>query len=147
MKTFYSLILLLLSVISHAAPGDDGGRDHDHGGRNCLDQSEVNDIFDRWVKIHTTNPFTAEYKALVDETVTDDVTLEDQTVNFFFFPGTTGPYSTNKTSLIFLQQASFNTSTTEGLTYTPTVPPPFNCDTITFRWLAKETVNKVVPTR
>jgi hypothetical protein len=148
MIVFCSFFILLLSIPSLAAPGD---RKHDddhpsHG--NCLDDSVVDKILANWIAIHNTDPQTPAYKALVDATVTDDFQLEDETVNFFFFPAMpTGPYITGKPALIAAQTQAWVGLTSTPMDYTPEVAPRHSCDSITFRWISSQTVTKVVSYR
>jgi hypothetical protein len=78
-----SLPLLLLSAslvflpLTHAG----GWPDHD-----CLTKAEASDIAGRWLALHSQDPTAPAWTELATSTLATDVTVEDETVNFFFFP-------------------------------------------------------------
>jgi hypothetical protein len=84
MKTFIpSLLVLFLTLLSQAL-GDPvpGWWPKSHkGGNHCLSDGESDGIIQRWLSI-----FNAVDPAVVDKTVTDDITVTDNLINFIFFP-------------------------------------------------------------
>jgi hypothetical protein len=97
--------------------------------------------------IRSTDPTTPAYAALVDKTVTDDITLEDETISFFFFFDVPGPYSTGKQQLISNFNFSRSDRTTSPPVPAPVIPLRHDCDSITFRWLVTDEIDLVVPIR
>ena len=145
MKCLISFLLLVATAI--ATPNNGWGHDHSRGHR-CLSDQSANNIVSRWIALHASDPTTPTYRQIADQTLTDDVTVEDETVSFFFFPANpTGPYTTNKTSLIGLLTNAFQTSVNTVPSITLEIPLRHDCDSITFRWIISATINKVVPGR
>ena len=140
------LLLLLLSIILpvSATPGDRGyGYHRDHYPK-CLCNEDATEIINNWITIRSTDPSTPAYGALVDATFTDDITLEDSTISFFFFDDLS-PYSTGKQQLISNFNFSWTTATSTPLVPTPEIPIRHSCDSITFRWIVSAMVDLVVP--
>lgn len=139
-------LLLLLSIILPAI-ATPGGRDYGHHREHhpkCICDEDAAEIINNWITIRSTNPATPAYTALVDATFTNDVTIEDSTISFFFF-NDLDPYSTGKQQLISNFNFSWTTATSTPLIPAPEIPIRHDCDSITFRWIVAATVNLVVP--
>ena len=134
----------LLTLTALGRPG--GGWNEGHP--NCLCDEDASDIVSRWVTLHTTDPTTPAYASLAASTLSEDITVEDETVNFFFFPTmAAGPYVTNSTTFIIFQAVAYEGSQTGTPTISPEIPILHDCDTITFRWIWSATVDKVLAAR
>jgi hypothetical protein len=136
----YSLPSLFLATITMAGW-------YGHHKHNCLTDYDVTCIVNNWISIRSTDPSTAAYAALVGETFTDDITLEDETGSFFFFFDKPGPYSTGKTELISNYNFSWTTAISTPLVPAAQIPIRHDCDSVTFRWVVDATVNLTVPYR
>ena len=109
-----------------------------HPRHDCLSKTDVDDILTNWVSLFEKKD-PASIPDLVSETVTDDFTLTDESVNFLFSiqPSPTsaypweGPYVSSKET--FIQSLTFEGSSTASPTF-ERIFVEFNCDSITFRW-------------
>lgn len=117
----------------------------------CLTDAEAEKIVANWVSLYfTVDPSTPAWATLLADTMAEDLTVEDLTVNFFFFPtNPTGPYITNSTQFAEDTEAQW-----QGLTVSPSsikvvkeIPLIHDCSAITFRWAYSATVNTIEPYR
>ncbi|TKA78785.1 hypothetical protein B0A49_00817 [Cryomyces minteri] len=141
-----SFFFVLLHSLATSA---NSNRDHEGENQhpiNCLSDQTAHEILSRWIGLRSNDPTTPVYADIVEKTLANDITVEDETVNFFFFsPDFVGPYITNKTTYVTLQNVAFQTSQTASPSITQEVPLRHDCSSITFRWLYSATINKVVP--
>ncbi|KAI9815232.1 MAG: hypothetical protein M1827_002712 [Pycnora praestabilis] len=128
----FSFVFVFLSAIVLSSPNANDHDDDDNDGRRqrwgCLSDQDANRIVKRWYSI-----FEGQVE-LVNRTVTDDFTFEDETINFFFpqyFPPT-GPYVTSRTSFIQTLQPT-GPPGVENITFT-VIAMVHDCNTISFRW-------------
>jgi len=136
MRSFYCILALATAATA-------GG----HGWGDCVRGRAVQGIIDNWVTLRTADPTTAAYTSIASSTLTDDITVEDETVSFFFFPELSGPYVTNRTTYIGAQTLAFQTSTYNIPKITPEIPVIHDCNTLVFRWLLSTSVSKTAPIR
>jgi hypothetical protein len=86
LSSFLFLFLYLLSLVQgEAIPG---GRNGLYRDKHCLCDADVDSISARWLSI-----FAILDPAVVDQTVTDDITIVDNTLNFIFFSAWQVPVS------------------------------------------------------
>src|SRR5271163_4646016 len=91
-------LFLLLSASLVSLPLTHAGGWSDHG---CLTKAQASDIAGRWLALHSQDPTAPAWTALATATLATDVTVEDETVNFFFFPTiVSGPYIVNISDFI-----------------------------------------------
>ncbi|KAI9804895.1 MAG: hypothetical protein M1833_006198 [Piccolia ochrophora] len=117
-------VLAIASVVVATNNKDDDGR---HSRHRCLTDREARKITDRWIRL---NVYELD---LLDRTVTDDFSVEDETISFFFpcdFPPT-GPYVTSKAALLTTLENRPPGVTTFGYDVLIIF---HDCNSIAFRW-------------
>lgn len=134
-----SLLTVLFSVVVLSAPeavpnkkhDDDDGRDGRRHRSGCLDDRAARSIVDRWTSL-----FEGDLD-LLDRTVTDDVTLEDETVNFLFPPPALppSPFVRDKAGLRRTLEFVAADVTIRNRKFEPYIIV-HDCDTISFRFQA-----------
>ncbi|TKA80772.1 hypothetical protein B0A49_00509 [Cryomyces minteri] len=104
MQFAVSFCLVLLYSLATSA---NSNRDHEGENQhpvNCLSDQTAREIPSRWIGLHSNDPTTPVYADIVGKTLANDITGEDETVDFFFFPPDfVGAYITNKTTYVTLQ--------------------------------------------
>lgn len=135
---FFTRVLPLLSLAlstgnaspTDASPAKDHHSEDECHHHHCLSDHDAHEIVDRWISI-----FEGQLH-VINETVTDDIALEDESVNFLFgLPSPTGPYVLGKEGLRGTAAFANSGSGTKNRHFEPLIIV-HDCDTVVFRWQA-----------
>lgn len=99
---------------------------------SCLCRSDVDAIVANWAALFKENS-PANLTVLADETVTDNFTATDDSINFLFGVPGQGPYANSKAE--FMQNIVIPDPTLTNKTFVALFVE-YNCHTITYRWQA-----------
>lgn len=128
-----SLITLFYTVVLSAPEANSTNDDDDYEGRHghhgCLSDRAARKIVDRWTSL------LEGQIDLLDRTVTDDISYEDESVNFLFNSTQPGPFIVGKQTFRRRLEVGVAQVGTTNLNFEPLLIL-HDCDTISFRWQA-----------
>lgn len=105
------------------------GKDDCHPHSGCLSDHDAHEIVNRWIALGEGQT------DLIDQTVTDDITVEDESISFLFNLTIPGPYVVGKEAFRSTLEFAKSQVGIRNTNYEPLLIL-HDCDTISFRWQA-----------